>query len=177
MDTEYEGLKRQLNIHRDNLNYLEEQAAMRGAGNTPLDLWNQIQAEKREIARLEEELSTRGYSSGEKIDHTIRAKRIVVYEELWRRLKLLARYDREKQLTPAVIREISQAMMQWYFEVGGLYLSDESRVPYFELKEALRMIFEEGNYQPDEVVRVEDQEVLIQKASRLRASLRRDIGT
>jgi hypothetical protein len=51
------SLRRQLAQHHSNLNKLREQAALYGAGETPLHLLNKIEAEEIEIQRLEEQLS------------------------------------------------------------------------------------------------------------------------
>jgi hypothetical protein len=54
------SLQKQLQIHKDNLNHLEERAAAYGVLRVPLDLRNEIGAEKAEIARLEAELARLG---------------------------------------------------------------------------------------------------------------------
>jgi CheY-like chemotaxis protein len=50
------SLRKQLDEHQSNLNKLEEQKATFAKGEEPLRLLNQIEAEEREIARLEAEL-------------------------------------------------------------------------------------------------------------------------
>jgi hypothetical protein len=50
-------LRRQLARHQANLLKLQEQAAMFGAGQTPLHLLNQIEAEQQAIAELETRLA------------------------------------------------------------------------------------------------------------------------
>ena len=52
-----ESFRRQLNQHTSNLNKLREQAAIFGAGQTPLNLLNQIEAEENAIVAISEELS------------------------------------------------------------------------------------------------------------------------
>ena len=49
-------MRKQLDEHQSNLNKLEEQKATFAKGEEPLRLLNQIEAEEREIARLEAEL-------------------------------------------------------------------------------------------------------------------------
>lgn len=51
------SLKQRLGQHRRNLNKLREQAAIYGAGETPLRLLNQIEAEESKIEMLEQQLS------------------------------------------------------------------------------------------------------------------------
>jgi hypothetical protein len=50
------SLQQQLATHIKNLNRLQEQAAIYGAGEVPLRLLNQIEAEEWEIQRIEAEL-------------------------------------------------------------------------------------------------------------------------
>jgi hypothetical protein len=56
--SERDSLQRQLAQHRRNLNKLREQAALYGAGETPLRLLNQIEAEETAIQELENRLKT-----------------------------------------------------------------------------------------------------------------------
>jgi uncharacterized protein YjbI with pentapeptide repeats len=52
-----DSLRRQLAQHRSNLNKLREKAAIYAAGETPLHLLNQIEAEQRAIEEIEAELA------------------------------------------------------------------------------------------------------------------------
>ena len=54
---ELDSLKRELTQHQRNLNRLREQAAIFAAGETPLHLLNQIEAEKMAIQAVKERLS------------------------------------------------------------------------------------------------------------------------
>jgi hypothetical protein len=49
-------MEQELAVHRNNLRTLRLQTAVYGAGETPLHLLNQIQAEERAIQSLEEKL-------------------------------------------------------------------------------------------------------------------------
>ena len=55
-DDTVQSLRRQLVQHRSNLNKLKEDAASYGAGEVPLRLQNQIEAEQRAIEELEAKL-------------------------------------------------------------------------------------------------------------------------
>jgi hypothetical protein len=110
-------------------------------------------------------------------DKDLRNRRIEVYKELWKHLQLLARYDRPKPLTPKNLEELSVEMRRWYFEIGGLYLSEETRKTYFDLKQAIQRLTETAKYSADEVLDQPDSKFILQKASLLRASLTHDVGT
>ena len=53
-----DSLKRNLAQHNSNLQKLEEQAAMYGAGEHPLHLLNQIEIEQKTIVELEDKIRT-----------------------------------------------------------------------------------------------------------------------
>jgi hypothetical protein len=110
-------------------------------------------------------------------DKDLRDKRIESYKELWEHLQLLARYDRPKPLNLQTLEELSVAMRQWYFEVGGLYLSEETRSNYFDLKQSLKDLLDGPKYREGEALTEHDSKVLIGEASLLRARLTRDVGT
>ena len=57
---EIESLRRQLAQHHSNLNTLREQASLYGAGQTPLNLLNQIKAEEEAIDEIEDRLQELG---------------------------------------------------------------------------------------------------------------------
>ncbi|MEP6904058.1 MAG: hypothetical protein ABJA66_20215 [Actinomycetota bacterium] len=74
-------------------------------------------------------------------DKELRKKRLEVYQKLWIQLKPLARFSPEKELSYQLIKDTSEQMRNWYFdEASGIFLSKESRKPYFELKESLQKI-------------------------------------
>ena len=112
-------------------------------------------------------------------DKDLRNHRLKVYEQLWNHLQLVARYDRPKPLTASTLHELTTSMRQWYFEVGGLYLSEESREAYFKLKDTIKELLNTPRYQTGEALdeEGEDSKRLLEEASLLRARLTKDIGT
>lgn len=112
-------------------------------------------------------------------DKDLRAKRIEVYKELWSHLGLLARYDRPKPLNRKTLKELTTAMREWYFQIGGLYLSEETRKAYFDLKEIIKNDLEGSDFRDDKEKELAsaDLEKLIAQASLLRSHLTHDIGT
>ena len=109
-------------------------------------------------------------------DSEILETRRFFYEELYRILKPFARYDLPETVTIDTLKHITVAMRDWYFDAGGLYLTDRARGPYFELKEVIKVIVEQQRYQSTTQVSDEDCETLLGAASRLRAALRDDIN-
>ena len=110
-------------------------------------------------------------------DKELRDHRLKVYEELWRLLEALARYDLPKPLTPKVLHELSVSMRKWYFEKGGLYLSDNTRDVYFGLKEAVKRILSDQRLDVNNEIPQHQSQAILAQASLLRAWLTRDVKT
>jgi hypothetical protein len=94
-----------------------------------------------------------------------------VYKALWDPLQVLARYDRPKPLSPQTLEELTVAMRKWYFEVGGLYLSEDTRTSYFDLKQAIQDILNNSKYRPEDILDPHDSKIVLEKGSLLRARL------
>ena len=105
-------------------------------------------------------------------DKELRDRRLKAYQELWMKLKPLARYAREEPVTYQVIKDTARSMRDWYFEGGGIYITKESRVPYFNLKKSMQEIIDKKMLEDGK-----DLENIIDLGSKLRNSLADDIGT
>ena len=112
-------------------------------------------------------------------DKELRQNRLTAYTELWKRLKPLARYSPERPATYQIVKETSESMRDWYFDVGGIYLSRESREPYFALKRAMQEVIDHPELQKskDEPLTPERLKPLHERATALRNELSNDIGT
>lgn len=111
-------------------------------------------------------------------DKKLRAERLDAYKLLWKELKPLARYSPENDLTYEIVKSVSGKMRDWYFDTGGIYLSRQSRKPYFDLKETLQKIIDNKDLilQKDEPLKI-DLTGLLEQGKDLRESLSDDIGT
>ena len=110
-------------------------------------------------------------------DKEIRRERIRAYPKLWTHLELLARYDRPVPLDVGRLEGLSVAMRKWYFECGGIFLSERTRKSYFDLKSLLRQTMDPSRQASDGVPTDAEAEELVAAASLLRAHLTRDLGT
>ena len=116
-------------------------------------------------------------------DRKLRSERLDAYRELFKRLKPLARYSPEKPLTYKIIKDTSEDLRDWYFDIGGIYLSKESRTPYFDLKGLMQAIIDNEKFKDDpksDEVRREFEELIGQvlaEGKSLREYLTNDIGT
>lgn len=111
-------------------------------------------------------------------DKDLRNQRLQVYEELWQILKLLAGLDRPQPLTPANLKDVSAAMGDWYFKnKGGMYLSDESRPAYFDLKKGIESILGHNAGPANMPLDAVEMKTISDLASQLRTRLASDVGT
>lgn len=111
-------------------------------------------------------------------DKELRENRLAAYKELWKLLKPLARYSPEAPVTYRIVKETSESLRDWYFDQGGIFLSRESRAPYFELKATMQRIIDDPKLQ-EEKERPLDHwlQPLHQQGTVLREALSNDIGS
>lgn len=111
------------------------------------------------------------------IDVDLRSRRILVYEPLWALMKVLPKWPRNEDVTYERLRQLSEELRDWYFEKGGLYLSERSREEYGALQDELQRVSEAGRTGPLARKPDDDYEVVRQRCSTLRTSLARDIAS
>ncbi len=112
-------------------------------------------------------------------DKELRKSRLEAYQKLWKIMKPLARYSPEKPLTRELVKQTSEAMRDWYFDAGGIFLSRASREPYFALKREMQAIIDNPSLQEatDAPLAKDLTHALHERGTSLRASLSDDIGT
>jgi hypothetical protein len=115
-------------------------------------------------------------------DKALQENRLAAYLKLWARLEPLARYGRDKPITHKVLEDISTQTRTWYFQAGGIYLTQASRKTYFDWKALLQPLLDDKELeaQSDREINpaVDDRLAkVIAAGSRLRTSLSDDIGT
>ena len=106
-------------------------------------------------------------------DADLRRDRIEVYKRLWKLLEPLAKYAPPGEFTFNKAHELASALRAWYFEEGGLFLSEAARDAYFALQDALKEI-----HGPSvEALPPETLKSLMGRGSTLRTHLSADVGT
>jgi len=106
-------------------------------------------------------------------DTSLRDLRIAAYTTLWKDLEALAKYARPEPLTRDEARALGVTLRTWYFETGGLFLSELTRRDYFGLLDGLETVVAGGKKR----LRPEDDEFLRVLGSRLRTGMTADVGT
>jgi hypothetical protein len=72
------------------------------------------------------------------LDQSVHEKRLELYPKLVRATEPLALYfPPQPTLDPAKCRAIGESLRTWYFEGGGILLSERARGAYFKLTRAL----------------------------------------
>jgi hypothetical protein len=110
-------------------------------------------------------------------DIELRKHRIEAYQALWKILEPLAYYSPPSAVTYAVARDLAQALRSWYFEVGGLFLSEESREAYFDLQKGLGGVIKEPLDDAHVPLGPRRFERLRAIASKLRTASTQDVAT
>jgi hypothetical protein len=109
-----------------------------------------------------------------KFNESLHNTRVETYQQLWRLLEVLAKYARPEPVTPVRLRKLSEELRQWYYEVGGLFLTDNSRDAYFAVQDAI--VNELAvNKSPDKELSEAAYEVIRKKGSTLRTNLSADL--
>ena len=108
-----------------------------------------------------------------KYDSDLRRDRIGVYRELWKALEPLAKYAPPAEFTFSGANRLAVVLRAWYFEKGGLFLSDAARDAYFALQETLKTVGKDS----DDPVVGKTLDLLKAAGSALRTRLSQDVGT
>ena len=111
-------------------------------------------------------------------DKALHNKRLELYKQLWPTTKPLGRYVPHFSLTYNKVRKVATEMHEWYFNEGGIYLSKQSRKPYFDLKTQMLRVIDNERLEATPDARIEDKETcnaILDAATNLRTSLADDI--
>jgi hypothetical protein len=111
-----------------------------------------------------------------KYDSNIHDQRTQYYALLWKKLDVLAKFAPPAAVTARRLDELSKTLREWFFDTGGLYLSDHSRQAYLDLQTAMVECVQEQKI-PDQEISGDSLKQIQDKATALRAYLSKDIGS
>ncbi|MFF3327817.1 hypothetical protein [Streptomyces sp. NPDC002889] len=108
-------------------------------------------------------------------DKELRAERVPAYKRLWQITGALPRYPWPANPTRSDLRALIEKCHSWYFEVGGLFFSQETKDAYLEMMNALDSA---AGRQAGDSTEVEDDVVqgLFIVGERLRLHLAAEVG-
>ncbi|MBD0372404.1 MAG: hypothetical protein ICV60_16290 [Pyrinomonadaceae bacterium] len=75
-------------------------------------------------------------------DKDLRARRLVYYEKLLSLMLPLAKYPEPEPLTYSKLGLLSIKLRRWYFEGGGLYMSEPTSNRYFDLQDGFKIVIQ-----------------------------------
>jgi hypothetical protein len=90
-------------------------------------------------------------------------------------MQVLAKYARPEPVTASRLRKLAEELRGWYFEVGGLFLSDDSRDRYFDLQDAIVDELKKKRDDENQELDHASFEAIRKKGSTLRTSLSSDL--
>ncbi|WP_299131965.1 hypothetical protein [uncultured Amaricoccus sp.] len=122
--------------------------------------------------RRAEELNRSMLELTQAIDIDLRGRRVVVYEELWKLTSLLPLYPRPNPVTLQTLLTFSESLRNWYFDKGGMYLSERARDAYFGVQEEIQRHVVEADERP---LSSDAYEMIRKKCSTLRTELADDL--
>ena len=107
-------------------------------------------------------------------DRALTSERLLVYRKLWALTEIAPRYRLFKPPSPKELRTAQESLHDWFFNTGGLFLSQPARDAYFCLQNAL--LRAEWASTDDE--KTEDMEQrLLDAGEDLRRQLVQDVGS
>jgi hypothetical protein len=113
-----------------------------------------------------------------KLDESLRETRYEVYKILWKKTGLFSRWPKRSAVTYSELNKLSEAMRSWYYEVGGIYLSEVSRKVYGDAQKEITIVLEK---KPEKDEKIEPSSkhynAVMEKLSALRTQLARDVSS
>jgi hypothetical protein len=106
------------------------------------------------------------------VDIDLRAKRIPVYKELWEKTGLLPIWPWNSELTYKELHQLTNDLRDWYFRIGGIFLSETARNNYFEVQKCITAILDKKQTGQ---VSEDDYKAIRARCSALRTELTEDI--
>lgn len=110
-------------------------------------------------------------------DKDLRQERLTSYKTLWAITQPLAKYARPEPVTPGRLRKLSDDLRQWYFENGGIFMSEATREEYFALQEELKARIAAHGADLSKSLTDNDYATARKRGSRLRTAITIDVGT
>jgi hypothetical protein len=111
-------------------------------------------------------------------DTDLRNKRIEAYKGLWMELKPIEFFSLRRNLTTEGVEEVATKLKNWYYDVGGLFMTNDSNSKYLDFNTSVFQITKDV-ISADRPKPLPDaaQDQIRSKAESIRESLINDVGT
>jgi hypothetical protein len=116
-----------------------------------------------------------GWLAGrEKAAEDVRELRLDSYPPVWRRTSAISRWP-QTNLTYADLERLHLDLRKWYFEVGGLFLSENARKRYGYVQRLVDALLSGDGHAPDDELAARAYDDLMETASAFRTALTEDL--
>lgn len=112
-------------------------------------------------------------ASRERVAEELRERRLGVYPPVWKRTSTVSRWPRTNA-TYADVERLHFDLRSWYYDVGGLFLSENARGRYGELQQIAAAHLSQGRAAADELTPTAYED-LMEVASAFRTALTEDL--
>jgi hypothetical protein len=152
----------------------QELSLAKQSSDQALKLEQQKHAQELELERqrLTQELRAQ-------YDTDLRQHRLSAYEKLWQNTGKFPLYARSEPVTRESTQQFAVELRKWYFDIGGIFLTDGSKDAYFAVQGAVKKVLESYpmDIPPDTELSPDDYESVRAACSILRSKLTSDVGT
>ena len=122
------------------------------------------------LARREAEIKLLGT-----IDEGTAKERLEAYKMLWKKMKLLPQFPPTPGVTYQAVKTLNEDFRDWYFNIGGVYLTVESKNRYLDAQEQLYNVWKDHVANLAETVQPSEYDEARKKLSQLREQLAEDL--
>jgi hypothetical protein len=135
--------------------------------------------QQRHAQELEQERQRLTQELRAEYDKDLRQHRLTAYEQLWQATGAFPLYAQNAPVTRDAARQFAVTLRTWYFDTGGIYLSEASRDAYFVVQQAVKQVLEASPTPVplDAELSPEAYEAVRAPCSALRSMLVADVGT
>jgi hypothetical protein len=112
-----------------------------------------------------------------KFDESLRETRYEVYKALWKKTGLLPLWPRAEDVTYRALHDRSGEMRDWYFSVGGIYLSRASQKVYRDAQTKVHEVLAKHKDDYDGILAKDEYDAVQEKYSALRTALTKDVSS
>ncbi|MEP7290697.1 MAG: hypothetical protein ABI835_02890 [Chloroflexota bacterium] len=109
------------------------------------------------------------------IDESTAKDRLEAYKGLWKKMKLLSQYPPTPDVTYGSLKLLNEDFRDWYFNLGGVYLTTASKHRYLKAQETLYEVWKDHRENLTEMIQTPEYDQAREKLSDLRDQLAEDL--
>jgi len=110
------------------------------------------------------------------VDENLRSRRLDQYPALWSATAVVSRWPRAV-VSRGALEDLHRRLRSWYYEQGGLFLSEQARARYGDVQELIAALLAADDGDAGDVLAPSGYTDLMDTASALRTALTQDLDT